>query len=164
MMHYPATRPSPGQPPPTHTPRGAGFGSPRSNASTSARINAALKMAPPRLERPGSTRRQPVLLGKGGTCWRSTCSLLDLTLRWTCLSASHRMSKRLDHEKRELISDIWGKRGATYREKGVCRRLKKKRNTSLVRGQPPPRQGVEPLLRLVPGHTTRGALLDPPTR
>ena len=36
------------------------------------------------------------------------------------------MSKRLDHGKRELISDIWGKRGATYREKGVCRRIKKR--------------------------------------
>ena len=29
------------------------------------------------------------------------------------------------HEKRELISDIWGKRGTTYGEKGVCRRIKK---------------------------------------
>ena len=28
-----------------------------------------------------------------------------------------------DLEKRELISDIWGKRGATYGEKGVCRRI-----------------------------------------
>ena len=26
----------------------------------------------------------------------------------------------------ELISDIWGKRGATYGEKGVCRRIQKK--------------------------------------
>ena len=26
-------------------------------------------------------------------------------------------------EKRELISDIWGKRGVTYGEKGVCRRI-----------------------------------------
>ena len=27
--------------------------------------------------------------------------------------------------KREFISDIWGKRGTTYGEKGVCRRIKK---------------------------------------
>ena len=28
------------------------------------------------------------------------------------------------NEKRELISDMWGKRGAAYGEKGVCRRIK----------------------------------------
>ena len=27
---------------------------------------------------------------------------------------------RKKKEKRELISDIWGKRGATYGEKGAC--------------------------------------------
>ena len=30
-------------------------------------------------------------------------------------------------EKREFISDVWGKRGATYGEKGVCRRIFQKR-------------------------------------
>ena len=35
------------------------------------------------------------------------------------------------NEKRELISDIWGKRGATYGEKGVCRRIKKSCLTNL---------------------------------
>ena len=29
-------------------------------------------------------------------------------------------------EKRELISDVWGKRGATYGEEGACRRIQKK--------------------------------------
>ena len=33
--------------------------------------------------------------------------------------ASARSCKK--NEKRELISDIWGKRGATYGEKGGCR-------------------------------------------
>ena len=31
----------------------------------------------------------------------------------------------LKNKKREFILDIWGKRGATYGEKGVCRRIKK---------------------------------------
>ena len=32
---------------------------------------------------------------------------------------------REKNEKRELISEMWGKRGATYGEKGVRRRIKK---------------------------------------
>ena len=35
------------------------------------------------------------------------------------------MSVCAPNEKRELISDVWGKRGATYGEKGVCRRINK---------------------------------------
>ena len=38
--------------------------------------------------------------------------------------------------KREIISDIWGKRGATYGEKAACRRIKKtkKENSFLTYG------------------------------
>ena len=40
-------------------------------------------------------------------------------------------SNSKNNEKRESISDIWGQRGATYGEKGVCRRI------NLVVGVPP---------------------------
>ena len=48
--------------------------------------------------------------------------------------------------KRELISDISGKRGATYGEKGVCRRIKKK-------GTPAPRERTRDLRELSPEAT-----------
>ena len=42
-------------------------------------------------------------------------------------------------ETEELISDIWGKRGASYGEKGVCRRIIKKRDL-YVRARGPPQE------------------------
>ena len=48
---------------------------------------------------------------------RPTCQLVLLGL-----PAAARAPRR-SHEKKELISDIWGKRGATYGEKGACRRI-----------------------------------------
>ena len=36
------------------------------------------------------------------------------------------LDKASPNKRVEQISDIWGKRGATYGEKGVCRRIKKK--------------------------------------
>ena len=45
---------------------------------------------------------------------RATLAGIDETLR--CLPVVVVKT----NEKRELISDIWGKRGATYGEKGVC--------------------------------------------
>ena len=50
--------------------------------------------------------------------------------------------------KRELISDKWGKRGATYGEKGVCRRihLGEERQRALLVHRPTPAEGQHPPL------------------
>ena len=54
-----------------------------------------------------------------------------MSIRLTDASRQQRVSTwpslgRQRNEKRELISDIWGKRVAIYGEKGGCRRIKKK--------------------------------------
>ena len=52
------------------------------------------------------------------------------------------------NEKRELISDKWGKRGATYGKKGVCRRihLGEERQRALLVHRPTPAEGQHPPL------------------
>ena len=48
--------------------------------------------------------------------------LYHLVVERQCSEAS--LEGCLKNEKRAFISDIWGKRGATYGEKGLCRRIK----------------------------------------
>ena len=49
----------------------------------------------------------------------------DIRGKWGCVGEYKKKTEK-KNEKIELISDMWGKRVATYGEKGVCRRIQNK--------------------------------------
>ena len=72
---------------------------------------------PARFERLGEVRLREV----GTPPWAPPPCAMGATMKWTALRGSSEWRERSSRsERREFISDIWGKRGATYGRKGAC--------------------------------------------